>query len=74
MVPRTLQKPRANFLGLVGGIVIQHQMDGKIGRNGTIDLIQEFAELLGAMAWPAFADDPVAMSKAANRLVVPWRL
>jgi glycosyltransferase involved in cell wall biosynthesis len=31
-------------------------MDGKIGRNGTIDLIQEFAELDGAMAWPALAD------------------
>src|SRR5258707_1604694 len=51
------QEPRPNFLGLVGGIVVQHQMDGKIGRNGTIDLIQEFAELDGAMAWPALTDD-----------------
>src|SRR5258707_15191382 len=32
-------------------------MDGKISRNGTIDLIQEFAELDGAMAWPALTDD-----------------
>src|SRR5271169_179983 len=32
-------------------------MDSKIGRNGAIDLIQEFAELDGAMAWPALADD-----------------
>jgi hypothetical protein len=31
-------------------------MDGKLGRNGTIDLIQEFAELDGAMAWPALTD------------------
>ena len=50
------QKPRPNFLGLVGGIVVQHQMDGKIGGNNTIDLIQEFAELDGAMVWPAPAD------------------
>src|SRR5258706_8385501 len=50
-------KPRPNFLGLVSGIVVQHQMDGKISRNGTIDLIQEFAELDGAMAWPALTDD-----------------
>jgi hypothetical protein len=56
MVPRTPQEPRPNFLGLVGGIVIQHQMDGKMGRNVAIDLIQEFAELHGAMAWPALAD------------------
>src|SRR5258708_26423963 len=31
-------------------------MDGKISRNGTIDLIQEFAEFDGAMAWPALTD------------------
>jgi len=31
-------------------------MDGKIGRNGAIDLLQEFAELNGAMAWPALPD------------------
>src|SRR5215469_9426333 len=31
-------------------------MDRKIGRNGMIDLFQEFAELDGAMAWPAFAN------------------
>ncbi len=50
------QEPRLNFLGLVGGVVVQHQMDGKIGRNGAIDLLQEFAELDDAMAWPALAD------------------
>src|SRR5882724_10450741 len=50
------QEPGPNFLGLVGGIVVQHQMDGKLSRNGTIDLIQEFAELDGAMAWPALTD------------------
>jgi hypothetical protein len=60
----------------VGGIVVQDQTDAKIGRNGTIDLIQEFAELDGAMAWPGLPiTDPVAMSKAANRVVVVrWRL
>src|ERR1700688_4715103 len=56
MVARMPQEPRLNFLGLVRGVVVQHQMDGKIGRNGAIDLLQEFAELDGAMAWPALAD------------------
>jgi len=50
------QKPRPNFLSLMGSIVIQHQMDRKIGRNGTINLAQELAELDGAVAWPALAD------------------
>src|SRR6516225_6065600 len=50
------QEPRPNFLGLVGGIVVQDQMNRKIARNGTLDLLREFAELDGAMAWPAFAD------------------
>src|SRR5260370_27126261 len=50
------QEPRLNFLGLVRGVVIQYQMDGKIGRNGAIDLPQELAELDSAMAWPALAD------------------
>src|SRR3984893_12485761 len=56
MVPRMSLEPRPNFLGLVGGIVVQHQMDGKLSRNGTIDLIQEFAELDGTMVWPALTD------------------
>jgi len=36
-----------------GGIVVQHQLGGKISRNGTIELLQEFAELDGTMAGPA---------------------
>src|SRR4029077_18164095 len=31
-------------------------MDAKLWRNGTIDPVQEFAELDSAMAWPALAD------------------
>src|SRR5258708_6148677 len=56
VIARMPQEPRLNFLGLVGGIVVQHQMDRKIGRNVAIDLLQELAELDGAMAWPAPAD------------------
>src|SRR5260370_4455300 len=56
VVARMPQKPSPNFLGLVGGIVVQHQMDGKISRNGAIDLLQEFAELDGAVPWPALTD------------------
>ena len=45
-------------------------MDGKIGRNGTIDLIQEFAELDGAMAWPAFADLVMPVRGCQRRAMV----
>jgi len=38
VVARMPQEPRLNFLGLVSGIVVQHEMNGKIGRNGAIDL------------------------------------
>ena len=56
VVARMPQKPSPNFLGLVGSIVIQYQMDRKIGSNGTIDLVQELAELDGAVPWPALTD------------------
>lgn len=48
------QEPRPNVLVLVDGIVVQDQMDGKISRNGTIDLFQELAEFDGSIARPAF--------------------
>jgi hypothetical protein len=35
---------------------VQHQRDGKLSRDGTINLIQEFAALDGAMAQPALTD------------------
>ncbi len=39
VIARMPQEPRLNFLGLVGGIAVQHQMDRKIGRNVAIDLV-----------------------------------
>lgn len=45
------------------------------GRHGCIDPLQEVEKLAHPMALVAFADNcPVAMSSAANREVVPWRI
>ena len=50
-------------------------MHVEIRRNGGLDLVEKLAELRGAVAPVAFADHPtVAMSRAANSEVVPWRL
>src|SRR5215467_11780844 len=50
------QEPRSNVLGLVGLVVVQDQMDPKIGGNVPFDLFQELAKFGGAMAGPTLAD------------------
>jgi len=48
----------------------------KIGRNGTIDLLQEFAELEwhDGVASTYRSPIPWAMSNRREEAVVPWRL
>jgi hypothetical protein len=49
-------------------------MDGQISRKRTIDMLQELAKLKAR--WRGLhlpIADPVAISKAANKPVVPWR-
>jgi hypothetical protein len=49
-------------------------MDVEIGQHGLLDLRQEITEFDRAVALVAEPDHPtVAMSKAANNEVVPWR-
>src|SRR2546426_2488335 len=55
-IARVTQEPPPNFLSLVGGVVVQNQMNSKIGGNDTINLVQKLAELNGSMARPALAD------------------
>jgi hypothetical protein len=47
----------------------------EVARHGDLDLFKELAELRGAVAAIALADNPpVAISRAANRDVVPYRV
>ena len=52
-----LGEPVADQLGLVGAGVVDDEMDVEIGRNVGLDGVEELAELPGAMAGEALADD-----------------
>jgi hypothetical protein len=50
-------------------------MDIEIGRHGSVDGMEEAAELSCAVAPVARSNArPVAISRAVNSAVVPWRL
>ena len=53
-VPR---QPALHGRGLVGGVVVDDQMQIEIGGSLAVDLFEEVQELLGPMAGQAFADD-----------------
>ena len=60
---------------LVGAVVVDDQVDVEILRDGLPDLAEEAEELLVPVARLALGQHlPVAKSRAANRLVVPWRM
>jgi len=44
-----LCQPGLHVGRLVGGVVVEHQMDIALARHGLVDVVQEFQELLGAM-------------------------
>ena len=50
-------QPVADQRRFVHGVIIHHEMDDEIARDSG-DLVEELAELRGAMASIAFADDP----------------
>ena len=43
---------------LVGGVIVEHQMDVEIGRHRLLDLRQEVAEFDRTVTLVAAADDP----------------
>ena len=60
---------------LVGGVVVQDQMDLEVARDLGVDGLEERQELLVAVSGrhcPMIV--PVSTSNAANKAVVPWRL
>jgi hypothetical protein len=75
MPARPFGEPVADQRRLVGGVIVHDEMDVEFARHCGLDLIQELAELGGAMATVALADNLAgATSRAANNEVVPWRV
>jgi hypothetical protein len=74
--------PPAHGGVLVRGVMVQDQMQIESGRRLRIDLLEEPDECLVSMARQAVADLPVGRQvtvpssrlRAANKVVVPWRL
>src|ERR1700757_5465489 len=54
---RALGQPAPNPGRLVGGVVVQDQMDVQVRRNGRLDGVEEFAELDGPMPPVTLPDD-----------------
>src|ERR1700730_18076629 len=50
-------EPVADQRCLVRGVVVHDEMDVEIARDGRLDLVEELAELGGAMAAITLADD-----------------
>lgn len=54
---RTFGQPVADRLGLVGGIVVHDELDVEIDGHVGLDLVEDLAELAGAMLRVATAED-----------------
>ena len=68
-------EPGADLGMLVGGVVVEDDVDHLAGRHIGLDRVQEAHELLMAVALHVAADDvPSRTLSAANKVVVPWRL
>ena len=57
MPARALGEPIADRFGLVGGVVVHHQMDVEVARHVGLDLVEELPELAGTVLGVAAADD-----------------
>jgi len=75
MKARMTSEPGANGRCLVSPIVVHHQMHVQLRGNIGFDCAQKLQELSAAMAPMQLADvtSPVAISRAAKSVVVPWR-
>ena len=75
VIARSGGKPGANFGVLVRGVVINDEMQIEVGRNALIEVPQEGEELLmtvPGLDWVMTL--PFCTSRAANSVVVPWRM
>src|SRR5271169_5132652 len=57
VIARVAGEPRFHGRGLVGGVIVKHQMDVEIGRYGLLDLAEELAEFDRAVTLVAATDD-----------------
>ena len=57
VIARVAGEPRFPGRGLVGGVIVEHEMDVEIGRHGLLDLGQELAEFDRAVTLVTAADD-----------------
>jgi hypothetical protein len=71
---RTACEPSSDLGMLVGGVVVDDEMDIELGWHVGLDVTQEGEELLMAMAGFALGDDrAVEHVEGGDRVVVPWR-
>lgn len=72
---RPTREPVFDRRRFMHGVVVHHQMDNYASGDPGDDALEEIQKFRGAMTLIAFADHgPVAMSKAAKRDVVPFRI
>ena len=75
VIARVAGEPRFHGWGLMGGVIVEQQMDVEIGRHGLLDLGQELAEFdlwLRTLVRRVQAD--CAIEVDGNSYSVPWRL
>ena len=74
MVARVFGQPAMDQRRLVRADVVEDDVDLETGRHARLDRVEKGPELDRPVTPVALADHrPVATSRAANRLVVPWR-
>ena len=72
---RMAGEPGLDLGMLVRGVVVEDRVDQFAGRHRALDGIEEPDEFLMGVALHAAAEDmPSSTLRAANRVVVPWRL
>src|SRR3954465_11065360 len=58
MPTRSFGEPFPDQRSLMGGVVIHDEMDVEFARHGSLDLVEELAELSSTVPSVAFADNP----------------
>jgi hypothetical protein len=68
-------EPGSGLFGDMRGMIVEDQLDRRMGRIGGVEKLEEFDEFAAAVAildqgWTL----PVSRSMPASKLTVPWRL
>src|SRR4051812_44688981 len=69
-----LRDPGCGFSGDVRGMIVEDQLDRRVGRIGGVEELEEFDEFAAAMTVPDQGVLPLTRSMPASKLTVPWRL